>query len=189
MTASHRVLTLAFLRPSEQDHWVNRLSARVSAHPFCHVELFFESVQQCFSVMWGETACFRAKNLSNPNYELISLLVSPKEYDASLEFCRTCAGHNLQFDERGMWLSWCLWGTPCLACGRSSQEVGATFCSKIVTEALQFAGVREVQNLPPATATPSRLYSCVRGSSRVACGSVPYKREALMALSTLHHHV
>ena len=55
MTASHRVLTLAFLRPSEQDHWVNRLSARVSAHPFCHVELFFESVQQCFSVMWGET--------------------------------------------------------------------------------------------------------------------------------------
>ena len=79
-----RVLTLGFLRPSPDDHWVNTLSARASSHPFCHVELYFESLQQSFSIMWGESAGFRAKNLSNPNYTLISLMVSAKEYDACL---------------------------------------------------------------------------------------------------------
>lgn len=188
MAASNRVLTLAFLRPSENDHWINKLSAQMSSHPFCHVELYFESVQQCFSIMWGETAAFRIKNLSNPNYEVVSLLVSPKEYDACLEFCRTTATHALRFDENGMWLSWWASPSPCFACDRPSQAVGSTFCSKIVTEALQFAGVQEVQDLRPAAATPSRLYNRVRGSSRMACGSVPYKRQALLTMSSLHHH-
>ena len=187
MVASHRVLTLAFLRPSDTDHWINRLSAKVSTFPFCHVELYFETVQQCFSIMWNERAGFRQKNLSNPNYELISLLVSPKEYDSCLEFCRTSANQQLAFDERGMWMSWCLWGCPCAACDRTSSEVGATFCSKIITEALQFAGVKEVQNMRPASVTPSRLHGCVRGSSRMACGSVPYKQNVFLAQSTLNH--
>lgn len=187
MVSSHRVLTLAFLRPADTDHWVNRLSARVSASPFCHVELYFESVQQCFSVMWGETAGFRAKNLSNPNYELVSLLVTPKEYDTCLEFCRSSANQQLPFDDRGMWLSWFLSASPCVSCDRSSHDVGGTFCSKIITEALQFAAVREVLDLRPAAATPSRLYACVRGSTRMACGSVPYKRTLLLTQSTLNH--
>jgi hypothetical protein len=60
-----------------------------------------------------------------------------------------------------------------------------TFCSKIITEALQFAGLHEVEHITPAAATPSRLFDCVRASSRIACNSVPSKRQALVLFSTL----
>jgi hypothetical protein len=83
-----KILTIAFLRSGAGDHWVNRLTSRVSTHPFCHAELFFESINQCFSIVWGETAGFRAKNLGNPNYQLVSLAVSQREYEACLEFWR-----------------------------------------------------------------------------------------------------
>jgi len=183
MARAQRILTLAFLRPGPDDHWVNRLAARVSAHPFCHVELYFEGLQQSFSVMWGETAGFRAKNLSNPNYTLVSLSVTAKEHDSCLEFCRSVCTQQLVFDDRGMWASW----FPTLGCcgEPTSQQVGRTFCSKIVVEALQFGGVREVENLRPAVATPSRLYECVRHSGRMTCNGVPFKRQALMVLSTI----
>jgi hypothetical protein len=183
MARPQRILTLAFLRPSPDDHWVNRLAAHASAHPFCHVELFFESIQQSFSIMWGETAGFRAKNLSNPNYQLISLSVTGKEYDTTLEFCRSAANQMLAFDDRGMWHSW-FFGVVC-CCEPNSQQRGSTFCSKIITEALQFGGLKEVENLRAPAATPSRLFECVRKSPRVACNSVPFKRQALLGVSAV----
>lgn len=186
MLYQQRVLTLAFLRTDPNDDWVNRLTAGVSTHPFCHVELYFESVGQSFSIISTEQAGFRNKNLSNPNYELISLLVSQKEYDNCLEFCRTVATHNLRFDNSGMWWSWFAPLNPCCsACDTPSKAKGSTFCSKIIAEALQFGGVKEIESLRPSASTPSRLYECVRHSSRIACNSVPFKRQAFMTLSMI----
>jgi hypothetical protein len=184
MAGPQRILTLAFLTPVAEDHWVNRLAASASTHPFCHVELYFESIEQSFSIVWGETAGFRGKSLGNPNYTLVSLCVPIKEYDTALEFCRSAATQQLRFDDRGMWLSW----LPQAHCcgGSTSQERGGTFCSKIIAEALQFAGLPEVAGLDPSAATPSRLFERVRHSRRVACNSVPFKRQALMNLKTLH---
>lgn len=187
---AQRMLTLAFLCPTPDDHWANRLTSSpyVSEHPYCHVELYFESLNQCFSVVWDEIVGFRVKNLSNPNYRVVSLAVSSKEYDCCLEFCRIASTHNLGFDDRGMWSSWFSHSLCCcLACESSSQQKGATFCSKIITEALQFAGVKEVDGLLPSSTTPSRLYECVRNSSRLACNSVPFKRQALMMYSSIGH--
>jgi hypothetical protein len=180
MAGQQRILTLAFLTPTPEDHRINRLVAQVSRHPFCHVELYFEGTQLSFSVMWGETAGFRSKNLSNPNYTLVSLCVSQKEFDATLEFCRSTARQDLCFDERGMWASW----FPRIGCcvEPTSQQRGATFCSKIITEALQFGGIKEVETACPSTTTPSSLFERVKGSRRIACNSVPFKRQALMSL-------
>lgn len=182
MARQQRILTLAFLTPGREDHWMNRLTARVSRHPFCHVELYFEGTQQSFSIMWGETAGFRAKNLSNPNYTLISLCVSNKEFDSSLEFCRSVASQGLVFDDRGMWASWFPRVGCCLE--PTSQQSGSTFCSKIITEALQFGGVGEFEGCCASSMTPSRLFDVVRNSRRIACNSVPFKRQALMVLPT-----
>jgi hypothetical protein len=176
-----KILTIAFLSPTDTDHWVNRLTGRMSTHPFCHVELFFESMNQCFSIVWGETACFRSKNLSNPNYRLVSLAVSSKEYDRCLDFCRSTSSHKLAFDDVGMWQSWLPPACVC-CCYSASQAKGRTFCSKIVTEALQFAGVREVEHLLPASTTPSTLFQAVSPSPRVLCSGVPVKRHALTML-------
>lgn len=184
MSGQQRVLTLAFLVPTPDDHWLNRLTARVSEHPLCHVELYFESINQCFSIVSGEKAGFRCKNLSNPNYQLVSLLVSSKEYDKSLEFCRSISNQAMGFDERGMWASWFPSVLGCASCDSCSQHKGATFCSKIITEALQFASLKEVDHLVPSCTTPSVLYASLKRSSRSACNSVPFKRQALMQMSS-----
>lgn len=162
---------------------MNRLTSRVSAHPFCHVELFFESLNQCFSIEWGETAGFRPKSLGNPNYQLVSLSVSSREYDTCLEFCRATASQMLSFDNLAMWRSWFPPVLTCTLCDQSSQQKGRTFCSKIITEALQFAGVAEVKHILPASTTPSTLYQSVCASNRVICSGVPFKRQSLMRLS------
>jgi hypothetical protein len=185
MSGQQRVLTLAFLVPTPDDHWLNRLTARVSAHPVCHVELYFECINQCFSIISGEQAGFRCRNLSNPNYQLVTLLVSTKEYDRTLEFCRTIANQNMKFDERGMWASWFPSVVCCSSCDSCSQQKGMTFCSKIITEALQCGGLREVDCLVAACTTPSVLFASVKKSSRSVCNSVPYKRQALMLYPSL----
>ena len=178
-----KILTLCFLRAGEDDHWVNKLTTRVSAHPFCHVELFFESINQSFSIVWGETAGFRGKNLSNPNYQLVSLAVSAQEYDFCLEFCRAATSQMLHFDNLAMWRSWFPTLVSCTPCDPSSQNKGCTFCSKIITEALQFACIREVEHILPAATTPSVLYQAVSTSTRIICSGVPFKRQALMRLT------
>lgn len=185
MSCQQSVLTLAFLVPNPDDHWLNRLTAAVSAHPVCHVELYFESIDQCFSIVSGEKAGFRCKNLSNPNYQLVSLLVSSKEYDRTLEFCRSIANQAMGFDERGMWASWFPSVLCCTSCDSCSQHKGMTFCSKIITEAMQFASVREVEGLVAACTTPSVLFASVKKSSRTACNSVPFKRQALIMCPSL----
>jgi hypothetical protein len=180
-----RVLTVAFLGATTADHWINRLTSQMSAHPFCHVELFFESLDQCFSIVWGETAGFRSKNLSNPMYKLVSLSVSVKEYESCLEFCRSAGTHALIFDDSAMWRSWFPPALSCTYCDSSSLYRRRTFCSKIVTEALQFASICEVDRIIPAATTPSILYQALSSSSRVICSSVPYKRKALLNFSVL----
>lgn len=183
MGASSHVLTLGFLRPGPQDHWLNRLIATplVSRHPFCHVELYFEGQGQAFSIVWGERAGLKAKSMANPQYSLLSVCVSRGEYDKTLEFCRTLSTQNITFDDWSMTRSLC--ACPCVE--RNSQEVGASFCSKLIAEALQFGGVGEVEDLAPSAATPSRLYECFRQSPRLVCNSVPYKRQAFLMYSHL----
>jgi len=181
--SSSRVLTLAFLRPSAEDHWMNRLTASpwISRYPFCHVELYFEGQGQAFSIMWGETAGLRAKSMANPQYHLVSVCVSTGEYDKALQFCRAVSSQGIIFDDWGMAQS----VFPCTCMERNSQQKGSSFCSKVITEALQFGGIREVEDLSPSSATPSRLFECFRASQRLVCNSVPFKRQAFLMFSQL----
>jgi len=162
-----RLLTLAFLRPLPDDHIENRLAALLSAHGVCHAELVFDD-GTAFSIVQGGTAALRPRTLSNPNYETVTLSVSPAEYAACLRFCRDAEARGLGFDAVGMYL--CPVHPGCLH--RASLDTGRTFCSKIITEALQHAGVAEADGLLPSATTPSGLYSAVRASHRRMCHSV-----------------
>jgi hypothetical protein len=181
--AQQRVLTLAFMRPAPDDPWLNRLTGWASRHDLCHVELHFETVNCCFSILAGETAGLRAKNLSNPNYTLVSLSVPTGEYEACLAHCRRSAELHLPFDEGGMWRSYM--GPAC--CEQHSHTQGKTFCSKIIVEALQYANTPEAMRLPPATTTPSRLYEAVYRSPRLVLNSVPFKRSAMAARGVVNN--
>lgn len=165
---AYRALTLAFLRPPPDDLFENRLTAAFSRHGICHVELVFDN-GTAFSIIQEErVASLRARTMSNPRYETVSLAVTPAEYQACLRFCKEAHAQHLGFDGLGMYLSVV---TP--ACvHRPSAQVGKTFCSKIITEALLHAGVREADGLSPSGTTPSGLYDAVRGSARRMCHSV-----------------
>jgi len=174
---SFRNLTLAFFTPTPQDDWVNRLVAKASQNPYCHVELYFETVNQCFSILLGEKATLKTKTLANPCYEIVTLLVTMQEYDACLHFCRKANDMNILFDDFGMWKSYFL---PDFWPNSDSMSKKKTFCSKIICEALKYANVRELSHRTPSIATPSRLYNDIKNSSRRVCASVPYKRDAMV---------
>ena len=183
---SSKVLTLAFLRPAQDDPWVNRLTAMASAHGFCHVELVFDShlnskvvSAPCFSIYAGGTANIHRKAFSNPNYEFISLLVSPQQYETCFSFCNDVSKSNMTFDERGMWFS--QFHPGCYHV--DSISVGATFCSKIITEALKIAHVQGVDHLCPSAVTPSRLYNTLY-QQETRTSSVIRMRGAYSSLDT-----
>ena len=173
-----RILTLAFLFPTAADAALNIFVARMSKHGVCHVEIVFED-DMAFSIFAGGTVFLRQRSFSNPDYYIISVSVSNAEYQSIYNYCKSAASHDIKFSDYGMYASYLQpRACPILNTGESV-KIGSTFCSKIVTEALHFADVREVQHLIPCTTTPSCLYSAFQDSERKILSSVPYKREQM----------
>lgn len=153
------VLTLAFLKPDDDHPWMNRVTARVSKHPFCHVKLVFDcgtKSAEGFSIQLGEVVSLRHTKLSNPGYSTLSFAMPLSDYKSIREFCKHAAGANLTFDNTGMYLATVHPG-GCMHI--PSRRMGSTFCSKIICEALQAGNVPETRSLCPSACTPSSLYS------------------------------
>ena len=175
----HRILIMAFLFPNEGDKaLLNKLVASICTYKTCHVEMVFED-NMAFSIFAGSKLFFKQRSFSNPDYSLISLSISHIEYTALYNFCQSVVTHNLGFTDVGMVLS-VLQPTHCPFLNTApSVQVGYTFCSKVVTEALQFAGTPEAEHLIPCTTTPSGLYAAFKDSPRKILSSVHYKQEQL----------
>ena len=165
---AQRTLTLAFLRPQPGEDRMNDITACASRHGMCHAELVFDG-GSAFSIYYKEQARMRQRTFSNPGYELVSLSVPASEYRACHQFCQSAHSQAYPFDQLGMYLASV---HPGGCADKSSARVGKTFCSKVITEALQFGGVKEVQGLSPSAVTPSSLYAAVRDSERRICHAV-----------------
>lgn len=174
-----RIITLAFLFPSGEDNTgLNKLVARLSKYGTCHVELVFED-DMSFSVFAGTNVFFKQRTFSNPDYTLVSLSVSHLEYSSLYSFCQSAVAHELHFSDLGMVMCY-VQPRQCPVFNTApSLEAGHTFCSKIVTEALQFAETPEVDHLIPCTTSPSCLYEAVKVSSRQIMSSVGYRQQQL----------
>lgn len=171
-----RIITVAFLFPGQGDDWFNRLVAWASKHPCCHVELVFED-DMSFSIFSNSNLFFKKRTFSNPEYQLVSLSVSNLEYITAYSFCTAAMSHDISFHELGIYAAY---AQPCpMLFTRPSIEAGRTFCSKVVTEALQAARVREAEGLEPCMTTPSRLYETLKDSDRRINHSVKFKMNQL----------
>ncbi len=172
-----RILTVAFLFPESGDNdWFNRVVARVSRHPCCHVELVFED-DMSFSIFSNSKLFFKKRTFSNPEYRLVSLSVSSLEYATAYSFCAAAMSHEIDFNELGIYAAYF---QPCpMLYRQSSIETGYTFCSKVVAEALQAARVQEAEELVPCMTTPSVLYEALKGSGRRVHHSVRFKMDQL----------
>lgn len=165
---AQRAITLAFLRPDPNDWRVNRLIARSNRQGICHAELLFDG-GLAFSIYHDTTPFLRWRTMRNPGYELVSLSVSQMEYNSAMQFCRNAVAEAYRFDHLGMYLA-TLHPGNCMH--RASSNIGKTFCSKIIAEALQFADTQEVQGLCPSSVTPCSLYEAVKDSERRVMHSV-----------------
>ena len=160
-----RVVTVAFLRPVRGEDRLMDLAARVSQHGICHAELVFDG-GMAFSIYHDRPVFLCHRTFRNPGYEMVSLSVPHMEYSACAQFCSQACKEAYPFDSVGMYLATI---HPGGCSDRPSSAVGKKFCSKIITEALQFAGVDEVKGLSPSAVTPSRLYAAVKDSERRVC--------------------
>lgn len=170
--ARSRILTAAFLFPGPYDPPFNQFVAKVSKNKCCHVELVFED-EMAFSIFKGSNLFFKPRSFSNPEYQLISLFVTPAEYTAAYSFCKMAHSHEIGFTDVGMVAAY-LQQCPVINTA-PTYEAGYTFCSKVVTEAMQVGGVSEVEHLVPCMTTPSSLYDALSGSPRKVHHTVPFK--------------
>ena len=102
--------------------------------------------------------------------------MSNVEYQAAYAFCHKSIQDDLGFTDVGM-IGACLQPPGCaMCCNKPSEATGNTFCSKIVTEALQYAALPEVSHLHPCTTTPSLLLDAIRSSQRGVCDTSEFRR-------------
>jgi hypothetical protein len=161
--------------------------AEISKHKTCHVELVFED-DMAFSIFAGSNLFFKQRSFSNPDYVLIPLSISNAEYTNIYNFCQSAATHDIGFTDFGMVFSYFQPKHCPFINTAPSMQVGRTFCSKIVAEALQFAGTPEVEHLIPCTTTPSCLYESFKDSPRKIMSSVGYRMEQLRQIGVVLHH-
>ena len=158
------MLNCMFYKPTARDPLVNRVVAHFNG-PFSHVELSFED-GTASSVMHGETVFFHNKNYSNPNYTVVTLAVSAAAYDRVQAFCRAAAQRKVGFCKASMFLS-------ALPVQLMPARADATFCSRLVTEALQAGGVDLVTHFNPMLVTPTMLHDAVARDETKVLGTVP----------------
>ncbi len=181
----NRILTIAFLFPSASDkQTLNKVVAWISKYKTCHVEMVFED-DMAFSIFAGSNLFFKRRSFSNPEYSLISLSIPHSEYSSLCTYCQAAATHNLGFTDVGMVLS-IMQPSHCPFYNTApSVDIGYTFCSKIITEALQFPGTSEVEHFVPCTTTPSCLFGAFKDSNRRIISSVDYKRGQLRQMGVV----
>ena len=174
-----RIVTLAFLFPEGGDNpLLNKVVAALSEYRTCHVELVFDD-DMSFSIFAGSKLFFRKRTFSNPDYHLLSFSVPHAEYASLYSFCQSASTHDLGFSDVGMYMCY-LQSRQCPVFNTApSVQAGWTFCSKIVAEALLFAGAPEAEGLIPCTTSPSCLYGAFKDSPRRVLSSVGFRQEQL----------
>lgn len=176
---SRHAVQVLFLEPIPKDHWMNRLTGFLGGmfhgRGACHVEICIpngKSFLSC-SIYNGEKVTLSSqKTFANPGYAVHTLEVNGEQLSNIRSFLSACHAQGQSFDKNGMYLATLPFPVP-----RSRK---GTFCSKLVTEALQRGGVRCVQGLNADIVSPSKLWKLLRKGEPALCGTVRYKQNQLL---------
>lgn len=148
---------LLFYKPAADDPLLNRVVAFFD-RPFCHVELAipkrvgdepWDRVMLASSIYQHQTVFLRHKTYDRKGYVSFGIEVSMAQLYKIKAFCRHHADRGTPFHRFAMYAAY----LPV-----QLVHTDATFCSKHVTQALQYADVPLVHGVNPALTTPSTLY-------------------------------
>ena len=187
-----RKLQLMFYAPPDDDYLVNRLVAWATAEKtytqrgsselqrFAHVELSFDDDPNgsgkldpqrtlAFSIVQNSTVFMQFKSWRE-SYVAVTLLVSQEQYAKLFMRCLELSQQKIAFDKFGMYASHF---APSAMLTRRTREEHGTFCSRIIVEVLQEAGIggKAVQALEPATTTPCKLFVSVQPQISDVCSA------------------
>ena len=149
---------LLFYRPKTDDPLLNRLVALFDG-PYCHVEMAFsdkwgehpwERELWGSSIYQGETVFFKPKTYARDGYFSFAIEVTVPQMYKIRSFCKNQSSRGVGFSRAAMYAAY----VPYYQLVTTED----TFCSKHVTEALQYGGVTQVENLNPSLMTPSKLF-------------------------------
>ena len=165
---THKELTLIFRRPAKTDGRANRLLSKITGGRI-HVDLVLERLpsDEClvFSIRRGGSAGLSLKTYTkDPAYEYVKLVVPKGEHDRVSEFCEHMARKHLSYGHIA--LAWMCFPFKLQCLNTQSSATWGTFCSKIVTEALQYGGLQETLDLCPSFTSPEQLFRCLERSPR-----------------------
>ena len=115
------------------------------------------------------------KSFSNPAYTIVSFAVTPEQLAKLTRFVTTNSQNNIGFDFNGMLAS-------LLPIRTVRASPTSTFCSRYVTEALQYAGIESVAKLDPLITTPTKLYNTLTKdpNRKPVVHTVPHKHGLLL---------
>ena len=156
MGSVHKIHVMSYL-PTEKDLKINQLVSYMDP-PYCHTELVFED-GQASSIYAGETVFMHKRKYSNPNYKIITLEVSEKDYYAAYAHCKYAMENGVSFSRLAMYAAFLPWQVV-----PSNNKY--TFCSHLVTQALIKANVCELEGCNPMTMSPSKLHKALEASGR-----------------------
>jgi len=159
-----RKINCLFYYPHEDDHIMNKLVAKIKG-PYCHTELAFED-GMATSIMTGQEVFLCRKNYSNPNYKILTCIVTDTQYKKIREFCEKQTEKKTKFSMISMLLS----SLPFQIAIKNERY---TFCSRYVTEALQAGGVENTKNLNSMITTPTSLFNALDSDSTRVFDTVP----------------
>jgi len=141
-------LRVWFYDPSlDSEGIINKLVASID-WPFCHVELQFADDRAC-SIYMGSKVMLRTRTFESPNYVCLHVPCSDLQHTLA-------AGHAEHMHSKGVLFS-SLQMTSCLLWAHAVPSTKHTFCSKLVTEILQQAGLLQ-PSIDAHRTSPSALH-------------------------------
>lgn len=159
-----RKINVMFYTPPHTDSFLNRAVSWYDP-PYSHVELSFEDGHAC-SIFNGESVFMQQRSYANPNYDVLTIGVSHDSYLKVLTFCKKLHKQKVGFD------SWGMFSSVIPFCSQSPRH-DATFCSRLVTEALQQASLAALEGENSVKMTPSRLHRLIKVVPDTMLDTVP----------------
>ena len=194
-------ILLMFYTPQDKDHYVNHIVSRMSP-PFSHVEFGFPTYTHTqdkllatynpllqnqnpgstrilygSSIFQDGTVFFQKKEYSREGYTSIGLRLNRLKHDALIQYCQNAAAQKVPFGATEMYFAF----LPIVLLPHNNNT---TFCSKYITDALKYAGIKEVLEIDSRNTTPSSLYHHIRKHLRdyTIITASPYKLRSFKSI-------
>ena len=175
-------LHIMFYRPADDDFMINRAVAILSREKvftddglntythFAHVELSFplsvtleqfkDNQTMAFSITQTQNVFFRLKDW-RVQYHKVSIFVTSEKYIKLYRICQEITSQNIHFDRYGMYFASV---APLYIIKTRTREEHGTFCSKIIIEVIQEAGILDdiFGNIHACQCTPSFIFKILQ---------------------------